>query len=64
MQTVQIDGTTFMTVYQDNGFATRCAYLESLCEEYPSEAVYVLADLLGPSEDFDGLITGLEDYCG
>jgi len=53
-----------MTVYQDNGFATRCAYLESLCEEYPSEAVYVLADLLGPSEDFDGLITGLEDYCG
>jgi len=53
-----------MTVYQDQGFATRRAYLESLCEEYPPEAVYVLADLLGPSEDFDGLVTSLEDYCG
>jgi len=53
-----------MTVYQDQGFATRREYLESLCEEYPPEAVYALADLLGPLEDFDGLVAGLEDYCG
>jgi len=64
LQTIQIDGTTFMKVYQDHGFATRRAYLESLCEEYPPEAVYALADLLGPLEDFDGLVTGLEEYCG
>ena len=24
--------------------------------------VFTMADLLGPSEDFDGLVTSLEDY--
>jgi hypothetical protein len=24
--------------------------------------VFMLADLLGPDEDFDGLVTSLEDY--
>lgn len=50
------------TEYQLNGFENRADYLESLCEEYPQEVVYMLADLLGPSEDFDGLVTNLEDY--
>ena len=50
-----------MNDYQAEGFANRREYLESLCEEYPREAVYALADLFGPSEDFDGLITSLED---
>lgn len=50
-----------MTVYQEQGFENRRAYLDSLCEEYPREVVYALAGLLGPSEDFDGLVTSLED---
>ena len=51
-----------MNDYTANGFANRRAYLESLCEEYDRETVYMLAGLLGSSEDFDGLITSLEDY--
>jgi hypothetical protein len=48
--------------YQLNGYANRREYLESLCEEYPRDIVFMLADLLGASEDFDGLVTSLEDY--
>jgi len=51
-----------MTDYQANGYANRKAYLESLCDEYPRHVVYAIADMLGPSEDFDALITALEDY--
>lgn len=51
-----------MTIYQENGFANRKEYLESLCEDYPREAVYALASMLGPGEDFDALVTELEDY--
>ncbi len=51
-----------MNDYTANGFKDRRDYLESLCEEYDRDTVYMLADLLGSSEDFDGLITGLEDY--
>jgi len=51
-------------VYQENGFANRNAYLDSLALEFDvdRERVYFLADILGPSEDFDRLITSLEDY--
>jgi len=49
--------------YQMNGYADRRAYLESLCEEYDRTIVYALASVLGASEDFDGLLTSLEDYC-
>jgi len=51
-----------MTEYQLNGFQSRRDYLESLCEEYPRDIVYALAGILGSSEDFDGLVTSLEDY--
>ena len=50
------------TEYELNGFANRKEYLESLCEEYPRDIVYTLAMFLGSSEDFDGLVTSLEDY--
>ena len=50
-----------LDVYKANGFASRKAYLSSLCEEYPKDAVMALAALLGPSEDFDGLVSSLED---
>lgn len=47
-------------VYKMNGYDNRQDYLDSLAEEY-GDNVYFLADLLGPSEDFDGLVTSLED---
>jgi hypothetical protein len=49
------------TVYEENGFKDRAAYLASLKEEYPAAVVTALADVLGPNEDFDGLVTALED---
>lgn len=51
-----------MTDYTAHGYKDRAEYLAVLCEEYPRSIVYALADLLGPSEDFDGLVTALEDY--
>jgi len=51
-----------MNDYTANGFANRKAYLNSLCDEYPRHVVYSIAGMLGPSEDFDGLVTALEDY--
>lgn len=47
-----------------NGFESRRAYLDSLAEEYGIDraTVYMMASMLGPSEDFDGLVTSLEDY--
>jgi len=53
-----------MSYYTDNGFKNRQDYLDSLAEDFEldRETVYMMADLLGESEDFDGLITSLEDY--
>jgi hypothetical protein len=52
-----------MTIYQENGFNNRTEYLRSLSEEYdlPFSTVAMLASALGPNEDFDGLVTTLED---
>jgi hypothetical protein len=47
------------SVYQQNGFDNREAYLDSLREDYGG-LVDVLT-FLPPSEDFDGLVTELED---
>lgn len=46
--------------YENAGYANRKEYLEELAEEY-GEKVYFMAELLGPSEDFDGLVSMLED---
>ena len=50
--------------YRDNGYSSRADYLDSLADEYgcSSAIVYAAADILGPGEDFDGLICALEDY--
>jgi hypothetical protein len=53
--------TTTYNPYTANGFADRADYLASLCDEYDADTVYIMADLLGPDEDFDGLVTSLED---
>jgi len=53
-----------MTIYQENGFTNRREYLDSLAAELglDRDTVYLMATMLGPSEDFDGLVTSLEDY--
>jgi len=60
---MNLDQTTEeqLQTYLAQGYRHRTHYLECLCDEYDSEMVYTLAVLLGPSEDFDGLITALED---
>lgn len=49
--------------YLEHGCETRAEYLEYLSEEYgiDIDAVEALADLLGPTEDFDGLVIACED---
>jgi hypothetical protein len=53
-----------MSVYKENGYENRRDYLASLCDDFgvDESIVFALADLLGPTEDFDGLVTALEDY--
>ena len=50
-------------MYRENGYKDREDYLNSLSEDYgvPIDAVLALADVLGPDEDFDGLVSNLED---
>ena len=51
-------------IYTDNGYTDRAEYLDSLAEEYGMDinVVLNLAEILGPDEDFDGLVTTLQDY--
>ena len=50
-------------VYEQNGYKNRKDYLNSLVDEYGlcKSTVFSLAAMLGETEDFDGLITSLED---
>ena len=50
-------------IYQENGYADRDDYLTCLSEDYgvSIEDVYSLAEMLGENEDFDGLVSALED---
>lgn len=60
-----IDLTKKKTVYEENGYMSRKHYLISLSNDYGIEksVVFELASLLGASEDFDGLVNALDDYC-
>ena len=53
-----------MNDYEMNGYENRANYLVSLAEEYDVNLNYVLmmADLLGPNEDFDGLVNAVKDF--
>ena len=50
-------------IYQKKGYKNRKDYLECLAADYgvPIATVYALASVLGEDEDFDGLISSLED---
>jgi hypothetical protein len=51
-------------VYKNNGYKNREDYLNNLADDRGIDrmTVDILADLLGDSEDFDGLISALDDY--
>ena len=54
--------------YQRFGFNNREEYLEALADyinnDLDSASVYAVADLLGPNEDFDGLLSMIADEVG
>ena len=49
--------------YLRQGFQNRGEYLRQVAEDYglPLWKVWQVADLLGPNEDFDGLLVSLPD---
>ena len=49
-----------MSMYTENGYENRTDYLNELREEY-GDLVNILIGVLPSSEDFDGLVTALED---
>ena len=55
-----------MSVYEENGYENRKDYLQCMAEDYgvPFGVVCSLASMLGKNEDFDGLVSALEDAEG
>lgn len=55
-----------MDIYVQQGYKDRHDYLHALAEvlEVDPRTVFQVAAMLGASEDFDGLVTTLEDYTG
>ncbi len=53
-----------MSIYQERGYRDRAEYLRELADENGAdlEAVQLVADILGPDEDFDGLRVMVEDW--
>ena len=51
-------------IYTDNGYADRDDYLEGLAADngIDRETVDMISDCLGPNEDFDGLVSSIEDW--
>lgn len=51
-------------IYQEHGFKDRNSYLNSLADDYGMDiyAVSSIAEILGENEDFDGLVTAMEDF--
>ena len=51
-------------IYVEQGYKNRKDYLETLADNYgvPVGDVITLASILGSDEDFDGLVTRIEDY--
>ena len=51
-------------IYIQNGYQSRKDYLISLSEEYDVDKsiVFSIASMLGSEEDFDGLVSLIQDY--
>lgn len=52
-----------INVYSENGYESRADYLRCLSEDYgvPLADVIAIASLYGASEDFDGLVSSVQD---
>ena len=52
-----------MNVYRKKWYNSRREYLMALAEEFELDydSVFTIAGVMGPEEDFDGLLTALED---
>ena len=52
------------SIYKEHGFSNRQEYLNSLAEEYGCSLYLVtsLSDMFGEAEDFDGLVSALNDF--
>jgi hypothetical protein len=50
------------SIYREYGYIDRDDYLDALAQDYntPIENVKCLAEILGPEEDFDGLVSTLD----
>ena len=51
-------------IYTRNGYKNREDYLRSMADDYgvPPTVVFEVAGLLGQNEDFDGLVTSMDDF--
>ena len=51
------------TLYEEHGCKNRDEYIRDLANENDVDAgvAFAMADLLGENEDFDGLVTTIED---
>ncbi len=51
------------SLYAEHGCRNRREYLVELANEHgvDVQTVFALAQILGPEEDFDGLVTSIED---
>lgn len=52
-----------MNIYTERGFKDRIDYLKSLAGDYGVrlDIVLAVAAVLGPNEDFDGLVVAIQD---
>ena len=53
-----------MSIYTENGYHNRADYLECLADDFgvDLDSVLCIAEMLGQDEDFDGLVSMVDDY--
>lgn len=53
-----------MSIYTENGYHNRAEYLEDLASDFgvDLDSVLCIAEMLGQGEDFDGLVSMVDDY--
>lgn len=51
-------------IYQERGYKDRQDYLDSVAEDFGMDPIIVnsVAEVLGEYEDFDGLVSMLDDF--
>ncbi len=64
--TLNESGAAALSEYQSMGYANRKDYLRGLAEDNGVDflSVMAMAAVLGQNEDFDGLVTAVEDLGG